>query len=54
MKVLHIHNNLFDIFFNIGWENWARFAIRNGKLLQVSGVEVPKNILLFLNKRYAK
>jgi len=54
MKVIHINNNLFDIFFNIGWDNWARFAIRGNKAVQVAGVEVPSNIQHFLAKRYNK
>jgi len=54
MKVLHINNNLFDIFFNLGWNNWARFEIRNNKLTQLAGVTVPANILHFLAKRYVK
>lgn len=53
MKVLHLNQKTFDIFFNQGWENWARFQIDgNKKLQQVAGVEVPKNIKLFLEKRY--
>ena len=54
MKVLHINNKLFDIFFGQGWENWARFVLDRGKLVQVNGVEVPKNIKTFLVKRYSK
>ena len=54
MKVMHITDKLFDIFFNQGWENWARFAVKGGKIHQVAGVEVPKNIYHFLTNRYAK
>jgi len=54
MKVIHINNNLFDIFFNIGWDNWARFSLHNNKLTQIAGVPVPGNIQHFLAKRYVK
>lgn len=54
MKVMHINSKLFDIFFNIGWENWARFSIHNNKISQVAGIEVPRNIMAFLQKRYQK
>ena len=52
MKVMHISANEFDIFYNTGWEYWARFEIHNKKLYQVAGAPVPKNIQLFLEKRY--
>jgi hypothetical protein len=54
MVVKHITGNLFDIFFGIGWENWGRFQLENNKLTQIKGKEIPKNIFLFLNKRYCK
>ena len=55
MKVIHINAHTFDIFYNIGWENWARFKItRDKKLIQTNGMAVPKNIQIFLEKRYQK
>ena len=52
MKVFHISANKFDVFYNTGWEYWARFEIQDKKLKQVSGTTIPKNIQLFLEKRY--
>lgn len=54
MLVKHCNPNLFDIFYNQGWENWARFSIVNGKVTQVKGNAVPTNIHAFLTKRYTK
>lgn len=52
MLVKHITKNEFDVFFNKGWENWARYELQNGKLVQTKGVQVPDNIKTFLDKRY--
>ena len=52
MLVKHLSKNEFDIFWNKGWENCARFEIMNNKLAQVGGVHVPNNIQTFLNNRY--
>ena len=54
MLVKHISKNEFDVFFNSGWENWARFEVRDKQLLQTKGVQEPSNIQSFLNKRYLK
>lgn len=54
MVVKHLSKNKFDVFFNEGWENWGRFEIQNKKIVQVAGVSIPKNIQLFLEKRYLK
>jgi hypothetical protein len=54
MLVKHLSKNTFDVFFNKGWENWARFEVMNNKLAQVGGVHVPNNIQTFLNNRYCK
>ena len=54
MLVKYLNTNTFDIFFNDGWENWARFHVEKGKLVQITGVPVPKNIQLFLENRYKK
>lgn len=54
MLVKHVNQNRFDVFFNNGWTNWARFEVTRGKLTQVSGTDVPKPIVSFLEKRYNK
>jgi len=54
MLIKHINKNTFDLFFNNGWDNWARFEVTNNKLQQQAGVQVPANITSFLNKRYCK
>lgn len=54
MIVKHINPNSFDIFYNQGWDNWARFSLTPSKIVQVAGNPVPKNIFLFLAKRYGK
>ena len=52
MLVKHLSKNTFDVFFNKGWENWARFEVQGKQLSQVGGVHVPNNIQTFLNNRY--
>ena len=52
MLVKHLSKNEFDVFWNKGWDNWARFEVSNNQLQQVKGVQVPANIQSFLNKRY--
>jgi len=54
MIVKHINKTTFDVFFDSGWENWARFQVENGTLKQVNGVSTPANIRAFLEKRYKK
>ena len=54
MLVKHINKNTFDIWFDTGWENWARFEVTKKGVNQVGGVEVPKPIISFLTKRYVK
>lgn len=54
MKVMHITANRFDVFYNQGWENWARFEVKGGKTIQVAGAKAPANIQAFLDKRYSK
>lgn len=54
MLVKHLSKNEFDVFWNKGWDNWARFTVENKNLIQVKGVEVPKNIQAFLTNRYCK
>lgn len=54
MLVKHINKSTFDVFFDNGWENWARFLVKNNKLHQIAGIAVPKPIESFLNKRYTK
>ena len=54
MVVKHLSKTEFDVFFNQGWEDWGRFEVKNKKLIQTAGVEVPKNIISFLNKRYCQ
>ena len=38
MLVKHLSKNTFDVFFNKGWENWARFEVQGKQLSQVGGV----------------
>ena len=54
MLVKHLSKTEFDIFFNSGWENWARFQLKGKHLVQTKGVTVPTNIQSFLTKRYCK
>ena len=54
MLVKHITASRFDVFYNDGWENWARFEVKGGKTQQVAGTAAPRNIQLFLDKRYNK
>jgi hypothetical protein len=54
MLVKHITKNRFDVFYNDGWENWARFEVKGGKTMQIAGVPAPKNIGAYLDKRYSK
>ena len=52
MLVKHLSKNTFDVFFNKGWENWARFEVQGKNLKQTNGIQVPNNIQEFLTKRY--
>lgn len=55
MKVIHLNSFTFDVFYNEGWENWARYKVtKDKKVVQIRGVAVPKNIQNFLEKRYQK
>lgn len=54
MNVKHINKTTFDVFFDNGWDNWARFQKNGSGVTQIDGVEVPKPIISFLNKRYSK
>lgn len=54
MLVKHITPSRFDIFYGSGWDYWARFQLSNNKLHQIKGAPVPKNITMFLTKRYSK
>ena len=54
MVVKHINAETFDVFFENGWENWARFTVDQNKLHQIGGTQVPININKFLTKRYCK
>lgn len=51
MLIKNINKNKFDLFFNNGWENWARFEISNNKLHQIAGVAVPFSIINYLKKK---
>ena len=53
MLVKHITPTIFDIFYNQGWDSWARFSVENNTLIQTKGQTVPKNITTFLTKRYS-
>jgi len=54
MKVIHITPKTFDIFYNIGWNNWGRFIVQKEQVQQIAGEPVPNNIKTFLTKRYIK
>lgn len=52
MLIKNINKNTFDLFFNNGWENWARFSVASGKLQQTCGVNVPASIIGYLKKKH--
>jgi hypothetical protein len=52
MLIKQVNGNTFDLFFNQGWDNWARFTKENNKLRQISGVSVPQNIIHYLQKKH--
>lgn len=52
MLIKNINKNTFDLFFNNGWENWARFSVVDNKLQQISGVNVPASIIGYLKKKH--
>jgi len=54
MLVKHINNNTFDIFYDSGWENWARFKHDGKQIVQIAGTSVPKQIHIFLSRKYGK
>lgn len=52
MLIKNVNKNTFDLFFNEGWENWARFQVNNHKVTQIAGVHVPVNIIKYLEKKH--
>jgi uncharacterized membrane protein len=57
MLIKHVTKKTFDVFFNNGWENWARFEIvknekHQRKLKQVAGEQIPTGIAQFLERKY--
>ena len=54
MTIKNINQHLFDIFWGIGWDNWARIQNNNGYLKQTAGKEIPKIIFAQLLNQFAK
>lgn len=58
MLIKHVNKKVFDLFFNSGWENWARFEIiktdqHKRQLKQIAGEHtVPPGIRQYLDKKY--
>jgi hypothetical protein len=58
MLIKHVNKKVFDLFYNNGWENWARFQIsktndHHRKIEQIAGdPAIPGGIIQFLEKKY--
>lgn len=53
MIIKKASQNEIDVFWSIGWSNWARFRIgANRYLTQVAGIDVPKPVMHDLINRY--
>ena len=56
MFVKHITDDVFDVFFGSGWENWCRFklVVSRGRkhLNKVGGIGVPAEVMGELRQIY--
>jgi len=57
MLIKHITKKVFDVFFNTGWEHWARFElVKNDKyerkLVQIKGDPAPHGVVTYVNRIY--
>jgi len=50
MKVLKAGDNIADVFVGDGWENWARVLRKEGKLIHLKGIKLPKIAYTYLEK----
>jgi hypothetical protein len=50
MEVIWLDEHNFDVFWESGWNNWARIHNNKGFLKQTSGVEIPKHVFSQLIK----
>ena len=51
MLIKRVNKNTIDVFFNNGWNNWARLQMQKNHYHQVAGALVPPAIMHSLNKR---
>lgn len=54
LEIKEISKNLFDVFWEQGWSNWARIQNNNGFLKQIAGVDIPKSVFSALIQMYSK
>lgn len=54
MIVKHLKGNTYDVFWNDGWDNWARFENRNGFIKAVGGLEIPKIVFAMLIREFSQ
>lgn len=52
MIVKNVTGNTYDVFWNDGWNNWARIQNRNGFIKAVGGLEIPKIVFAMLIKEF--
>ena len=54
MTLRPINAHLFDVFWEDGWENWARVQNKTGFLKQVNGKDIPKPVFAKLITMHKK
>ena len=53
-KFLKAGDNIVDVFVGDGWENWARILHKEGKLVHLKGIKLPKIIYSYIQKEVFK
>ncbi len=50
IKFMRAGDNIVDVFVGDGWENWARVIRKNGKLIHLKGIKLPKVVYSYMEK----
>ena len=50
MVIKYLSDSHFDVFWGLGWLNWARYEKKSGKV--VSGEYPPHQIQSFINNKF--
>ena len=44
MIIKPVTKTIFDIFWDTGWESWARFSVQNGFIKRIGGQQMPQKL----------